>query len=177
VVKVIWRRPHRYEKSGLVFSTVFPRSFHPKPNVDPFSRVCKARPRLGYHLKLGLCRTKTVAATISIQTHTHTPPTLPKTPRISATIKSKFNFKNIFSHIVYNVEYEIDFVKNRGARAPLDPPLQLLLLITCSVILSFLAHFLFNWLAILIKIAKSLFITSTVKLQFCIYHSKSVCSD
>jgi len=29
-------------------------------------------------------------------THMHTPPTLPKTPRISATIKSKFNFKNIF---------------------------------------------------------------------------------
>jgi len=41
---------------------------------------------------------KTVAATISIHTHTHTPPTLPKTPRTSATIKSKFNFKNIFRH-------------------------------------------------------------------------------
>jgi len=57
---------------------------------------------------------KTVAATISkltdirkkrlicrvglwdhTDTHTHAP-TLPKTPRISATIKSKFNFKNIF---------------------------------------------------------------------------------
>jgi len=44
---------------------------------------------------------KTVVATISIHTHTH--PTLPKTPRISATIKSKFNFKNILD-IVYNVK-------------------------------------------------------------------------
>jgi len=34
-------------------------------------------------------------------THAHT---LPKTPRISATIKSKFNFKSIFSDIVYNVK-------------------------------------------------------------------------
>jgi len=68
---------------------------------------------------------KTVAATISIHTHTHTPPTLPKTPRISATIKSKFNFKNIFSDIVDNVENKIDFAKNRGGGppAPLDPPL------------------------------------------------------
>jgi len=47
---------------------------------------------------------KTVAATISIHTHAHTPSTLPKTPPISATIKSKFNFKNIFSDIVYNVK-------------------------------------------------------------------------
>jgi len=39
---------------------------------------------------------KTGVATISIHTHTCTP-TLPKTPRISATIKSKFNFKNTFS--------------------------------------------------------------------------------
>jgi len=68
---------------------------------------------------------KTVAATISIHTHTYTP-TLPKT-RISATIKSKFNFKNIFSDIVYNVEKLIWLWQNRGARAPwapLDPPLQ-----------------------------------------------------
>jgi len=35
-------------------------------------------------------------------THAYTP-TLPKTPRISATIKSKFNFKH-FSDIVYNVK-------------------------------------------------------------------------
>jgi len=47
---------------------------------------------------------KTVAATISIHTHMHTPPTLSKAPRIWATIKSKFNFKNIFSDIVYNVK-------------------------------------------------------------------------
>jgi len=57
---------------------------------------------------------KTVVATISIHTHTHTPYTLPKTPWISATIKSKFNFKHIFSDIVYNVENKIDFAKNRG---------------------------------------------------------------
>jgi len=69
---------------------------------------------------------KTVAATISIHTHTYTPPTLPKIPRISATIKSKFNFKNIFSDIVYNVENKIDFAKNGGPGTPppfLDPPL------------------------------------------------------
>jgi len=66
---------------------------------------------------------KTVAATISIHTHTHTSPTLPKTPRISATIKSKFSFKYIFSDIVYNVQ-KIDFAKNRAA-SPLDPPLSL----------------------------------------------------
>jgi len=62
---------------------------------------------------------KTVAATISIHTHAYTP-TLPKTPRISATIKSKFNFKNIFSDIVYNVENKIYFAKNRGPGPP--PP-------------------------------------------------------
>jgi len=59
---------------------------------------------------------KTVAATISIHTHTHAyTPILPKTPRISATIKFKFNCKNIFSDIVYNVKNTIDFA--------LDPPL------------------------------------------------------
>jgi len=36
-------------------------------------------------------------------THAYTP-ILPKTSRISATIKFKFNFKNIFSDKVYNVE-------------------------------------------------------------------------
>jgi len=68
---------------------------------------------------------KTVAATISIQfhAHTHTPSILPKTHRISITIKSKFNFKNIFSDIVYNVENKIDFDKNRGPPPPVDPPL------------------------------------------------------
>jgi len=45
----------------------------------------------------------TVATTISIHTHTHTLPTLPKTHRISATIKSKFNFKNILD-VVYSVK-------------------------------------------------------------------------
>jgi len=70
---------------------------------------------------------KTVAATISIHTRAHTPPILPKTPRISATIKSKFNFKNIFPDIVYNVKNRINFAKNRegpGPPAPLDPPLR-----------------------------------------------------
>jgi len=49
-------------------------------------------------------------------------PILPKTPWISPTIKSKFNFKNIFPDIVYNVKYKIDFAKNRGARAPGPAP-------------------------------------------------------
>jgi len=40
-----------------------------------------------------------------------------------AIIKSKFNFKNIFSDIGYNIENKIDFAKNREAQAPLDPPL------------------------------------------------------
>jgi len=44
----------------------------------------------------------------------HTPLTLPKS-RISATTKSKFNFKNIISEIVCNVKNKIDFAKNRGA--------------------------------------------------------------
>jgi len=64
---------------------------------------------------------KTVAATISIYTHTHTPPILPKTPRISATIKSKFNFKNIFPDIVYNVKNKIDFAKTGGPGFPPPP--------------------------------------------------------
>jgi len=53
-------------------------------------------------------------------------PTLPKTSRISATnIKSKFNFKNIFSDTVYYVKNKIDFAKNSWGPAPppLDPPL------------------------------------------------------
>jgi len=68
-----------------------------------------------------LAEQTTVVATISIHTHTHTPPTLPKTPRISANIKSKFNFKNIFSDIVYNVKNKIDFAKNRGAAPWIRP--------------------------------------------------------
>jgi len=68
---------------------------------------------------------KTVAATISIHTHAYTPTPhmvtraavlTPKTPRISATIKYKFNFKNIFSDIVYSVQNKIDFAKNRAPR-------------------------------------------------------------
>jgi len=34
--------------------------------------------------------------------HAYTP-ALPKTPRISATIKSKFNFKNIFFQTLYTM--------------------------------------------------------------------------
>jgi len=48
---------------------------------------------------------KTVAATISIHTHTHAyTPTLLKTPRISVTIKSNSISKIFFSDIVYNVK-------------------------------------------------------------------------
>jgi len=67
---------------------------------------------------------KTVAATI-FDSHTHAyTPTLPKTSRILATIKSKLNFKHIFLDIVYNVENKIDFAKNRGPDPrPLDPHL------------------------------------------------------
>jgi len=72
--------------------------------------------------KWAFAEQKTVAATISIHTHRHTLPTLPKTLRISATIKSKFNFKNIFSDIVYNVENKTDFAKNKGAGAGPRPP-------------------------------------------------------
>jgi len=55
-------------------------------------------------------------------THIDPPPALSKIPRILATIKSKFNFKNIFSDIVgYNVKNKINIAKNRGA--PLDKPL------------------------------------------------------
>jgi len=76
---------------------------------------------LGYHSELGLYRTKTVAATISIHTHTHAhTPILPKTPRISATIKSKFNFKNIFPDIVYNVKIKLTLPKIGGW--PPTPP-------------------------------------------------------
>jgi len=81
---------------------------------------------LGYHSKWGLCRTKNSNGH-DFDSHTHAySPTLPKTPRISATIKSKFNLKNIFPDIVYNVKNKIDFAKNRGrgrAPSPLDPPL------------------------------------------------------
>jgi len=72
----------------------------------------------GYHSKLGLCRTKNSRGN-DFDSHTHAyTPTLPKTSPISTTIKSKFNFKNIFSDIVYNVENEIDFAKNRGPATP-----------------------------------------------------------
>jgi len=98
-------------------------------------------PRMSFKIE-PLQNKKTVAATILkspildnkrfvVQTcgitqthkHPHTPPHFPKTPRISATIKSKLNFRNIFSDIVYNVKNKIDFAKNRGP-GPLDPPLR-----------------------------------------------------
>jgi len=65
---------------------------------------------------------KTVVATISIHTRLH-PPHFQKISRISATIKSKFNYKNIFSDIVYNVKNKIDFAKNRGGAGPPALPL------------------------------------------------------
>jgi len=72
---------------------------------------------LGYHSKLGLYRTKNSSG-YEFDSHTRIHPILPKTPRISATIKSKLNFKNIFPDIVYNVKNKIDFAKNRGAEPP-----------------------------------------------------------
>jgi len=66
---------------------------------------------LGYHLKWGLYRTKNSSGH-DFDSHTHAyTPILPKTPRISATIKSKFSFKNIFPDIVYNVKNKIDCQK------------------------------------------------------------------
>jgi len=51
---------------------------------------------LGYHSKLGLCWTKN-SSDHDFDSHTHAYNlTLPKTPRISATIKSKLYFKGIF---------------------------------------------------------------------------------
>jgi len=63
---------------------------------------------------------KTVAATISIHTHTHTPPTLLKTPRISATIKSKFNFqKYFFRHCIQCKKIKLTLPKiGEGAGPP-----------------------------------------------------------
>jgi len=77
---------------------------------------------LGYHSKLGLCWTKNSSGH-DFDSHTHAYTlTPPKTPRISATIKSKFNFNNIFSDIVYNVKNKLTLPKMEGA-PPLDPPL------------------------------------------------------
>jgi len=72
---------------------------------------------------------KTVAATISIHTHTHThtlththSPHFQKLLGFRPLYKPKFNFKNIFSDIVYNVENNIDFAKNRGPAPPGSVP-------------------------------------------------------
>jgi len=76
---------------------------------------------LGCHSKWGLYRTKNSSGH-DFDSHTHAYTLiLLKTPRISATIKSKFNFKHNFPDIVYNVKNKIDFVKNRETRAPRPP--------------------------------------------------------
>jgi len=61
---------------------------------------------------------KTVAATISIHTHTHayTPHTF-KHSSDFGHYKIQTQFQT-FLDIVYNVENKIDFAKNRGIRAP-----------------------------------------------------------
>jgi len=67
---------------------------------------------------------KTVAATISTHAHTHThahTTTLSKTPRISATIKSKFNFKNIFRHCIQCKKIKLTLPKIGGPGPP-GPP-------------------------------------------------------
>jgi len=55
--------------------------------------------------KIGPLLNKKNSSGHDFNSHTRTyTPTLPKIPRISATIKSKFIFKNISSDIVYNVK-------------------------------------------------------------------------
>jgi len=84
--------------------------------------------RMASESKLGLCRRKNSSGH-DFDSHTHAYTlTLLKTPRISATIKSKFNFKNIFQTLYTMWKNKIDFAKNRGGRAPLDPPLWLMFL-------------------------------------------------
>jgi len=115
-------------------------------------------PRISY--KWHLCRTKNSSGH-NFDSHTHAYiPTLPKTPRISATIKSKFNFKHIFSDIVYYVENKIDFAKNRGAQAPtpLDPPLSI-----DSLLLSFI-YALFSSLLVNCNMHYLIFFMDTIKL-------------
>jgi len=64
---------------------------------------------------------KTVAATISIHTHTRIHPLPFKNSSHFGHYKIQIQFQTFFSDIVYNVENKI--AENRGARAPLDPPL------------------------------------------------------
>jgi len=60
---------------------------------------------------------KTVAATISIHTHTHIPHTS-KNSSDFGHYKIQIQFQKYFSDIVYNVENKIDFAKYRGAALP-----------------------------------------------------------
>jgi len=64
---------------------------------------------------------KTVAATISIHTHTHTPPHFQKLLGFGHD-KIQIQFQTYFSDIVYNVENQIDFAKNRGPGPPIPSP-------------------------------------------------------
>jgi len=67
---------------------------------------------------------KTVAATISIHTHTRINPQTFKNSSDFGHYKVQIRFQKYFSDILYNVENKIDFAKNRGAGPPpLDPPL------------------------------------------------------
>jgi len=45
--KVIWRRPHRIRRRNrdpFLYLLWIPQSFRPKHDLDPFSRVCTAKP-------------------------------------------------------------------------------------------------------------------------------------
>jgi len=102
-------------------------------------------PRISF--KIGpLQNKKTVAATISIHTRAHRPipPTLPKTPRISATIKYKFNFKNIFfRHCIQCKKIKLTLPKI-GGPPPLDPPCRNFFVMT-TVGARLSSHFLGNF--------------------------------
>jgi len=48
VTKLTWRRPHRMRGGKSVtrsYISRVPKSLHPKQDLDPFSRVCIAKPR------------------------------------------------------------------------------------------------------------------------------------
>jgi len=71
----------------------------------------------------GHAEQKTVAATISIHTHTRIHPYTSKNSSDFGHYKIKIQFqKYFFRHCIYNVENKTDFAKN-GARH-LDPPLR-----------------------------------------------------
>jgi len=78
---------------------------------------------LGYHSKLGLCRTKNSGHMQFRFTHAYTPHTS-KNSSDFGHYKIQIQFQTYFSDIVYNVENnKIDFAKNMEPGPPLDPPL------------------------------------------------------